>query len=99
MNKNKLLENKEEILIVGLGNGGLAALAWADTIKASTKGKVRVMVDSGVWENELNQKTNVAVFENRMRMMDQLFLKGKDFPNAKCQAANKNNIAKCFYAS
>jgi hypothetical protein len=46
-----MLANREEVTIVGVGNGGLAALAWADTIKASTKGKVRVMVDSGVWEN------------------------------------------------
>jgi len=32
-------------------------------------------------------------------MMDKLFLNGKDFPNSKCQTANKDNIAKCFYAS
>lgn len=51
LNKNNMLANKEEVVIVGVGNGGLAALAWADTIKASTKGKVKVIVDSGVWEN------------------------------------------------
>ena len=62
MNKNNLLANKEEILIVGIGNGGLAALAWADTIKANTKGRVRVMVDGAIWENDINQKTKTAVF-------------------------------------
>jgi hypothetical protein len=51
MNKNNLLANRDEVIIVGIGNGGLAALAWADKIKASTKGKVRVMVDGGIWEN------------------------------------------------
>jgi threonine dehydrogenase-like Zn-dependent dehydrogenase len=51
MNKNNLLANRDEVVIVGIGNGGLAALAWADKIKASTKGKVRVMVDGGIWEN------------------------------------------------
>ena len=99
MNKNNLLANKEEILIVGVGNGGLAALAWAEIIKASTKGKVRVMVDGGVWENEVNEKTKAPVLENRMKMLDKLFLNGKDFPNTKCQAANKDNLSKCFYAS
>lgn len=62
MNKNNLLANKEEILIVGIGNGGLAALAWADTIKGNTKGRVRVMVDGAIWENDINQKTKTAVF-------------------------------------
>lgn len=51
MNKNNMLANKQEIVVAGVGNGGLAALAWADTIKMNTKGKVRVLVDSGVWEN------------------------------------------------
>lgn len=32
-------------------------------------------------------------------MLDKLFLNGKDFPNAKCQQSNKDNISKCFYAS
>ena len=49
-------------MIVGAGNGGLAALAWADYIKNHTKGKTRVMVDGGVWENELQQKTKSPVF-------------------------------------
>ncbi len=51
LNKNNLLANREEIVIVGVGNGGLAALAWADTFKLNTRGKVRVLIDSGVWEN------------------------------------------------
>lgn len=75
---------------MGVGNGGLAALAWADTIKASTKGKVRVIVDGGIWENELFEKTKTPVFENRLKTMDKFFLNGKDFPNLKCQAANNN---------
>lgn len=62
MIKNNLLANREEILIVGIGNGGLAALAWADTIKSYTKGKVRIMVDGAVLENEVNQKTKAPVF-------------------------------------
>lgn len=31
--------------------------------------------------------------------MNKLFLNGKSFPNAKCEAANKDNVEKCFYAS
>lgn len=62
MIKNNLLANKDEIMIVGAGNGGLAALAWADYIKANTKGKVKVMVDAGIWENEVNDKTKTKVF-------------------------------------
>lgn len=51
LNKNNMLLNKEEIVIVGVGNGAIGALAWVNTFKANTKGKVRVLVDSGVWEN------------------------------------------------
>lgn len=51
LNKNNLLQNREEVVLVGVGNGGLAALAWADTIKSNTRGKVKVIVDAGVWEN------------------------------------------------
>ncbi len=51
LNKNNMLLNKEEIVIVGVGNGAIGALAWANEFKANTKGKVRVLVDSGVWEN------------------------------------------------
>ena len=32
-------------------------------------------------------------------MLNKLFLNGKDFPNTKCQAANMDNLSKCFYAS
>jgi hypothetical protein len=31
--------------------------------------------------------------------MEKFFLNGKDFPNAKCQAANNDAVSKCFYAS
>jgi hypothetical protein len=31
--------------------------------------------------------------------MEKFFLNGKDFPNAKCQAANSDAVSKCFYAS
>jgi hypothetical protein len=37
------------VLLVGLLNGGLAALSWADYIKTQTKGKVRVLADAGIW--------------------------------------------------
>ena len=75
---------------MGVGNGGLAALAWADTIKSYTKGKVRVMVDGGIWENELFEKTKTPVFENRLKTMEKFFLNGKDFSNSKCQSSNKD---------
>jgi hypothetical protein len=29
----------------------LAALAWADTFKANTKGKVKLLIDGAIWEN------------------------------------------------
>jgi len=51
LNKIGWLQNRDEILLVGVGNGGLGALAWADYIKSQTKGKVRILVDAGIWEN------------------------------------------------
>lgn len=99
LNKIGWLANREEIVLVGVGNGGLGALAWAQTFKASTKGKVKVLVDGGIWENEVNQKTKQPVFENRLKTVDKLFLNGKAFPNAKCQAVNPDAVSSCFYAS
>jgi hypothetical protein len=42
---------------VGLLNGGLAALAWADYVKQYTTAKIRVLADAAIWENEINDKT------------------------------------------
>jgi hypothetical protein len=49
LNSIKWLQNREEILIAGAQNGGLAALAWADYIKGFTKGKVKVLADAAIW--------------------------------------------------
>lgn len=51
--KKNFIQNREEILIVGELNGGIAALAWVDYIKMFTKAKVRVLLDAAVWENDL----------------------------------------------
>ena len=45
------------MLLVGLLNGGLAALAYADYVKQYTTAKVRVLADAAVWENGLNDKS------------------------------------------
>lgn len=49
MKKINFIQDREEVLLVGIGNGGLGALAWADYIKTQTKGKVRVLADAGIW--------------------------------------------------
>jgi hypothetical protein len=36
---------------VGVGNGGLAALAWADYIKNNTRANIKLIIDAGVWED------------------------------------------------
>lgn len=99
LNKINWLKDREEVLLVGVGNGGLGALAWANYIKTQTKGKVRVLVDAGIWENDINDKTNDNYFEKRMKTLNKLFVNSGNFPNAKCQAANPDAIEKCFYAS
>lgn len=86
-------------MLVGIANGGLAALAWADYIKAQTNGKVRVLTDASIWENDLNDKTKDNYFEKRLQTMAKLFIGSGNFPNSKCQAAHPDAIEKCFYAS
>lgn len=49
MKKINFIQDREEVLLVGIGNGGLGALAWADYAKTQTKGKVRVLADAGIW--------------------------------------------------
>ncbi len=51
--KKNYIQNREEIVIVGELNGGIAALAWVDYIRTITKAKVRVLLDAAVWENDL----------------------------------------------
>ncbi len=51
LKKINFIQNRDEVLLIGIGNGGLGALAWADYIKTQTKGKVRVLADAGIWEN------------------------------------------------
>ena len=99
MKKISFIQDRDEVVLVGMENGALAALAWADYVKANTKGKVRVILDAGMWENDINDKTKDNYFEKRMKMMGSFWLNGGNFPNTKCQAANSNNIEKCFYAS
>ncbi len=75
-----------------MGNGALAALAWADYVKANTNAKVRVIADAAVWENGINDKTKDNYFEKRMKTMGEFWVNSNNFPNTKCQAANPNNI-------
>lgn len=51
LKKINFIQNRDEVLLIGIGNGGLGALSWADYIKSQTKGKVRVLADAGIWEN------------------------------------------------
>lgn len=99
LNKIQWLKNREEILLIGVGNGGLGALAWADYFKSQTNGKVRVLADAGIWENDINDKTKDNFFEKRMKTLNKLVINGGNFPNSKCQTANADNLEKCFYAS
>lgn len=92
MKKINFIQNREEVLLVGVENGGLAALAWADYIKTQTTGKVRVLADASVWENDVNDKTQDNSFEKRMTNLDKIFVNGGNFPNSKCQTANLNSI-------
>ena len=92
MTKIGFIQDREEVILVGQGNGGLAALAWADYVKGFTKGRVRVMPDAGMFEGALNDKTKDKYYDNRKKTMAKMMLPDGNFPNKKCQAANPNNI-------
>jgi hypothetical protein len=90
------MKNRTDVISVAVGNGGLGALAWADYIKTQTNAKVRVLVDAGIWENDINEKTNDNYFKKRMKTLNKVFVNSGYFPNSKCQAVNPENIKKCF---
>ena len=48
------------------------------------------MVDSGIHLNEYNRKNNETVIENRLKMLNSLFMDNKGGPNQACNEANKD---------
>lgn len=45
----------------------------------------------------MNRKTNRSEFENRMKMVQKLFLNDTNPPSKTCSAANKDESWKCLF--
>ena len=69
LNKKNFLKDREEVVIAGTFNGGVAAQLWSDYIKSQTNGKVKLLLDSSLYLNSMNYKLNQSVIEDRMRQV------------------------------
>ena len=58
LSKINFLKNREEIVIAGSFNGGVAAQLWSDHIKSQTNAKVKILLDSALYLNSMNYKHN-----------------------------------------
>jgi len=74
LNKINFLKNREEVVMVGSFNSGVAALQWSDYFKSQTSGSFRVIADATVFLNSLNYENNQTVIEDRMRQIQQFTL-------------------------
>jgi uncharacterized protein (DUF885 family) len=65
-------------------NGAVAAMNWLDTLKKYTSNPIRLLIDSGIHLNEYNRKTNKTHFQDRMKMLQSLFLNNSPPPAKAC---------------
>lgn len=88
LNKINWLKNREEVVVVGSFNGGIAALLWSDYIRAQTNGKFRIIADATLFLNTHSYRHNNSYIEDRMMMVEKLTMENITFPNAGCAAAH-----------
>lgn len=69
LNKINWLKNREEVVLIGSFNAGIATLLWSDYFKAQTNGKFRVIADGSLFLNTYNYRHNATYIEERMRMV------------------------------
>ena len=91
------LSKKDEVVISGSYNGAIAAMQWATTLQTYTNTKVRLHLDGGLHLNQPNHKTNEPLIQDKMIMLNKLFLNDKGGPNTQCNAANSGAAWKCFF--
>jgi hypothetical protein len=88
LNKINWLKNREEVVLVGSFNGGIAALLWSDYIRAQTNGKFRIIADATLFLNTHSYRHNNSYIEDRMMMVEKLTMENITFPQADCAAAH-----------
>lgn len=86
LNNKGWLADREEVVLAGTFNGGIAALQWSEVFQRNTKGKVKVIADAAFYLNEYNFKHNVSIIEERMRSIEKIVLENVQLPHSKCLA-------------
>ncbi len=56
LNKKGWLQNRDQIVLAGTFNGGVAAVHWSELFQRQTKNPIKVIVDAGYYLNDLNYK-------------------------------------------
>jgi hypothetical protein len=98
LNKINWLKNREEIVLIGSFNAGIAALLYSDYFQAQTNGKVRVIADGALFLNVFNNRHNSTYIESRMRMVEKLTTENITFPHAGCAQAHQGELWRCLFA-
>lgn len=98
LNKINWLKNREEVVMVGSFNAGIAAMLWSDYFKSQTNGKFRLIADGTLFLNSFNYRHNASYIEERMKMVEKLTTENFTFPNSACAEAHKGELWKCLFA-
>ena len=69
LNSINFLKNREEIVMAGSFNAGIATLLWSDYFKSQTTGSIKLIADATLFMNSMNYKHNRSVIENRMKQI------------------------------
>ena len=97
LNNKGWLANREEVVLAGTFNGGIAALQWSEVFQRNTKAKVKVIADAAFYLNEYNEKHNVSIIEERMRSIEKIVLENVQLPHSKCLATYPDETWNCFF--
>jgi hypothetical protein len=84
LNKINWLRNREEVVMVGSFNAGIAALLWSDYFRSQTNGKFRIIADGALFLNSYNYRHNTTYIEERMRMVEKITTQNITFPHSAC---------------
>jgi hypothetical protein len=98
LNKINWLKNREEIVLIGSFNAGIAAMLYSDYFQAQTNGKVKVIADGTLFLNAYNHRHNASYIEERMQMVEKLTTENITFPHKACAEAHKGELWRCLFA-
>jgi hypothetical protein len=97
LNNKGWLMNREEVVLAGTFNAGVAALQWSEVFQKNTKATVKIISDAAYYLNEQNPQHGQSIIEERMRSISKIALENTTLPHSKCRDAYPDELWNCFF--